>query len=136
MTPANKFLVAFTGIIAISTVVYAIVAGLQLTALLESNRINRESLQSVQRAFISFQGINQDTIIERSALGETEDFHFAVNMMNTGNTPANGEYQYLFGGELPDEPTEEQFRGSPSRVGRVIGPKAPHAFGDYKVPIA
>jgi len=34
----------------------------QLTQMIESNKINRESLTSVQRAFVTFQQINLDTI--------------------------------------------------------------------------
>ena len=56
MTLSNKFMNIFTGVIALCTLVYAVVSCYQWTALLDSNRINRDALEVNQRARIGIKG--------------------------------------------------------------------------------
>jgi hypothetical protein len=78
----------------------------QLKEMVESNRISRESLQSVQRALLNFSGISGGVSLTspdgKSRIGITA----LLNWNNTGNTPAKrvigvGNYQ-TWRGELPD----------------------------------
>ena len=130
---SNFWTAAATVVIAATTISYNGYARRQWRAMLDSNEISRDSLQSVQRAYISFQQIQTTPIIERTASGETIGLQFSAQTMNTGNTPGNGGALCFFGDSLPNEPTEEQFIGSrPLPVSKVIGPKALYFFGDIR----
>lgn len=134
-TLAEWAMVCFTLVIAATTVVYTIYSRRQWSALLESNAINRESLQSVQRAYISYQGIRENTLYERTA-GAMKffGFQFFADTLNSGNTPAGIIDQYFNIKKLPDEPTEVEFTGSPRRAMESIGPRAPNMIGSVRIP--
>lgn len=107
----------------------------QTPKITESADVARESLESVQRAFIVFDSI-QTTSLERDMIaatkGETEyTSTFSARCENAGDTPAKGITQSLDGRILPNEPTEAQFSNS-GRTHRayVVGPKAPYVFGN------
>lgn len=129
---------------AIATVVIAALTGTyvhysraQWKVMLEANRINRESLEDVQRAYISFQGIQARKFIFKGKGGsdETLIFEFGAEMLNAGNTPSNSVAQWFYGDNLSDEPNEEQFKGNPTHNTKVIGPKTPYDFGGARRPI-
>lgn len=111
MTLANKFMVSFTGIIAASTIVYAVVAYCQWTALLSSNQISREAVESVQRAFISFQHFEYMRIQDPDH-SNVHNWDILADFENNGATNATNVVGILQVQELPNEPTEEQFRGN------------------------
>lgn len=131
---ANAIMAIFTVLIFVSGAVYSVFALLQWLAMRESNRINRESLESVQRAFVTFQGIQGTVEIRLKTSGEESDFLFFSSFMNTGTTNANGIARYFHGDELLLEPTEKQFRGDSVSPGGVIGPKAPYSIGGVTKP--
>jgi hypothetical protein len=104
MTPANKLMVSFTGVIAFCTVVNAGVAYVQWRGLLDSNRINRDALESVQRAFVSFSpkaGIG--TLIEHN---QVVSWWPQIPMTNGGNTSTKKMFQssgiFFSVDEIPD----------------------------------
>ena len=133
MTPANKMIVPFTGTIALATVIYAVVSSLQLTALIESSKINRQSLQSVQRAFISFQQVDDFGFIQRSGSGDAEEFHFFASTTNSGNTPANITAQYFSGGSCRRNLPTTNFMEPQPELAKLWA-KGTHNFGEYVVP--
>lgn len=109
----------------IAASVYAFVAMSQLS-------IDRTSMQVGQRAYVSFQGMEFDNIVDRSTPQATMDFIFHASTVNTGNTPAQGVEQYFNIGDA--EPSEKQFVGSPTRINLAIGGKALYTFGGGSEP--
>jgi len=102
----------------------------QLNQMIESNRINRESLESVQRAYVSFDSINLDAA--PATLGSEELLWvFSAAVENAGTTPALDKTGYFDGSnQLSSEPTEAQFIGSITpTIGGQIGPRAHGKFG-------
>lgn len=95
----------------------------QTTGLKESNGINREALESGQRAFI----ISHDVLDSRSIISDPDHeyaiWHFAMSVENTGNTPANVTTETIHPDLLPNEPTERQFAVRPWVFTTVIGAK-------------
>jgi hypothetical protein len=87
MTLANKLMVSFTGVIALCTVIYAVVAYFQWTALIESNKINRDALESVQRAYVNFSTAVETTIVLDPYTHKANTWKFTVPMENSGVTP-------------------------------------------------
>jgi hypothetical protein len=124
----------------------ATAASNQVAGIKESNQLNRDSLISVQRAVVSFQAINANLTTERRPTEDIESIRFVASMTNAGNTTANVEFECFAGGNVPSEPTEEQFRECLSTstfssecktvmsAGKAVGPKAPFTLGDYAVP--
>ncbi len=102
----------------------------QLDQMVESNKINHESLEAVQRAFVIFHHINLDT--NRVNLRETErQWVFTVIVENSGTTPAISKIQYFSAGnEFKDQLSEEQFVGAEKNlpIGET-GPKAQKGIG-------
>src|SRR5580704_12433712 len=82
----------------------------QLVALIESNRINRESLESVQRAFVIFDAIQANLASRINGPKTIEPvILFSSLWENTGITPAVGIAQGFEVDELDAEPTAERF---------------------------
>ncbi len=98
----------------------------QLVIATESNQISREALESVQRAFITF---DHHEISRSAALGSEEFFYeFMPIFQNSGITPARITAVSIdMGG--PHEPTEKQFIGNPNFVPITLGPKALQPIG-------
>lgn len=69
-----------------------------------SNRINRESLISVQRAFVSFANPEFNPVIDNAT---TTDWEFRATLSNTGTTPTKSLRQHanwlLLTGTLPND---------------------------------
>lgn len=95
----------------------------QLGQMIESNRISHDSLESVQRAFMTFRilGVNRRRdkgIIEFKAIWD-----------NSGNTPAIDVLQFFSTQAINRPPTEAEFQGvhplPPEASVTPIGPKAP-----------
>lgn len=87
-TIANKSIAIASITVAAATVVYAIVSSGQLSALRESNRINREALASVQRAFLSFSGISPGATINSRDWKTRIAQQLILDWYNSGATPA------------------------------------------------
>ncbi len=68
----------------------------QLKALLESNSINREALESVQRAFVVYHDVIENRHIIHDKTGEHAVWSFTMPWENTGTTPASITSQAFF----------------------------------------
>jgi hypothetical protein len=87
------------------------VAGRSSKAAEESNQINRESLETVQRSYLVFDQINGGKIGTLIPIG-TDIWQFTPIWENVGNTPATPVIQDNFTQLLNDEPSEKQFIGT------------------------
>ncbi len=117
---ANKAVAIATAVAALAAVVYAIVACYQLSAINEANRFNRESLVSVQRAFVTFTDVNGDRDLNAK-------WSFAILVENSGTTPAIDVISFSGADDLVSEPIGDTFSGNSSKIARnaiVIGPKS------------
>lgn len=135
MTPANRFLVVFTGIIAATTVAYAVVAYCQWTAMRDSNRINRQSLESVQRAFIYFTHFEAARLVNPPNSGPLHWWSFSPFIENSGTTPAIQAINHTFVQELSGEPDDATFRGDKVNFPVAsLPPKSPQGLQSLKQP--
>ena len=118
-------------VIAFFAFAYATVAIFQWCALLNSNKINREALTSVQRAFVTFSQISLDTYPHSAPNTGDDQWVFTAFVENGGTTPAINKIAYFTGdSSLQDEPSEQQFIGSDQdRPIGEIGPKAQKGIG-------
>jgi hypothetical protein len=111
---------------------YAYYAALQHSAILESNKINREALESVQRAFVALEDIDFH-VGYRIVPPHDKLWEFSAVFENTGMTPAVLNTRYLdVGNELPNGPSIEQFLGDPRRwitMPAEIGAKSTRRIG-------
>jgi hypothetical protein len=102
----------------------AVVYFLQLRAMLNSNDINRESLQSVQRAFIAYRGMEK----RRGKQGDVMLWEFSPTYENSGTTPALAAVSVFSYGEGGGILPEEEFREGRLGVGKLpvstVAPKA------------
>jgi hypothetical protein len=124
MTAANKLIVFFTGVIAICTLVYAVVSAFQLEAVIDSNKINRDALTSVQRAFLDCPKITQS----RSMIADNSGTHgiwtFFAPCTNTGATSANITAYAVSSGLFITDPSDSVFAGaSPTFNSIDVGPR-------------
>jgi hypothetical protein len=93
----------------------------------ESNRINREALESVQRAFVSFQRYEYFRLQDADNVN-LHNWDIIGDFENNGSTNATNVVGILQAQELPSEPTEEQFRGNYSNFPTIgIPPKSTRA---------
>lgn len=75
----------FTAVIAVATVVNVCIANRQWTALVDSNSLNKKAVTSVQRAFISIDGLKRENVIESDGEQSKE---FTPVITNNGANPA------------------------------------------------
>jgi hypothetical protein len=93
----------------------------QLDQMIESNRISRESLESVQRAFVNFTGpiLDRQNILNPTSSGRVVLIKGILE--NDGTTQAEDVVTVLSSGMLGDEPTEDQFfRGTSAQAKSLI----------------
>ena len=118
----NRWINLFTLLVTIFYAGFTLVLMLQS---IESNRLSREALQSVQRAFITFRTISSNRVLKT---GSNPRFDFKVSWENSGNTPATGVIQFFAFKELNHEPSEEEFIDfkelPPEAHVTFLGPKA------------
>lgn len=99
----------------------------QLAAMRDSNEISRESLTSVQRAFVSFQHFEYFRLQDPNS-ANVHNWDFLADFENNGATNAINVIGTLQVQELPAEPTDEQFRGNYTHLPAItIPPKATRA---------
>jgi hypothetical protein len=110
--------------IAVGTVV-AVIYGLQLRAMLDSNRINRDALVAVQRAFIVFHSIEEVRARVSTSINKVDfKWQFTPLIENTGATPATIAIEEFSLQPLPGgEPTEDQFAQGAHHSVFNIGPR-------------
>jgi hypothetical protein len=129
--PITEWLVAFfTLVIMVSSIVYTVYAKRQWKVMRESNKITRDSLISVQRAFVAFSQIKYNRFDNPIPTGE--QWTFDGEFINSGTTPAIQAVQRFVVDELPNGLSEDRFAGDfseqKSNVG-TVGPKAPYTVG-------
>ena len=112
---------------------YACTTHRQYEAMLDSNKISRDTLTSVQRSFVIFRGIRARPLTKRSTQGDINTWVFEMGVENVGPTPASDVMHYFGAEELPGGLTEDRFIGT--EISEVkgslsaIGPRQPFALG-------
>jgi len=109
------------------TLAIALIYKGQLGQMIESNQINRESLTSVQRAFVSFQRFEYFRLQDPDH-SNVHNWDILADFDNNGATSAIDVIGILQVQELPAEPTDEQFRGPYTHFPTIsIPPKSTRA---------
>jgi hypothetical protein len=121
----RTFLVSVLTLLAL--VIYTCITYRQWGAMLDSNKISRESLESVQRAFMVFDTI-EINVVSYSAPPQ-ELYESNARFLNTGTTPATDFAQAFTAQELDAEPNEEEFLIKPTIHSAYSGPKAIYRIG-------
>jgi hypothetical protein len=126
--PITDWVVALlTVVIAGSSIIYTVYAKRQWKVMQESNEINRESLTSVQRAFVSFQRFEYFRLQDADN-PNVHNWDVLADFDNNGATNATDVIGILQIQELSAEPTDEQFRGPYTHFPAIaIPPKATRA---------
>jgi hypothetical protein len=122
-----KFFMELAALVVV--ILYTIFARGQLKQMIESNRINREALDSVQRAFVNFQSIG---IVKRVSVKPSDiSWDIFVNWQNSGGTQALHALQLFRACILPGEPNEQLFKEAISGKAAYIyiAPKATQQTG-------
>lgn len=95
----------------------------------------RESLESVQRAFVTFKSINMDYIPKTNKTKGAAWISYAM-LENSGTTPAIDKIQHFTGSnKVKGKPSEDDFIGKAPDIiiGGEVGPRAPFNLGRYIV---
>jgi len=129
---SNQTIAAFTIVIALTGIIYTVFAGAQWGQMKTSNRLNQEALESVQRAFLYCEHIQQSAAIEKTQSGSQTFWNFTMPCENTGTTPGYVVTQTLFAKRLATEPTEDQFAQRVPTWNSVIAPKGAFRVGSFK----
>ena len=101
--------------------------------MIDSNKINREALETVQRASMNYTFLNDSLEIKKLVDGDVTNVVFVLNWENSGSTPAidlatsfNGKVEPPPANRSQISPTEEEFIGILNNPAReTIGPRAP-----------
>jgi hypothetical protein len=106
----------------------------------KANDISRESLESVQRAFVIFQGNTFDASLVPDSRGSKSKYlDFIATWENAGTTSANVTGHMYDIHPLRTEPSENEFRlgvsAKPQHLSRYIGPHGPYAIGPNFAPL-
>jgi hypothetical protein len=120
-----------TAAVGVGTIVALIYIG-QLCQMIKSNNINREALESVQRAFISFNHIQEERSLGRTAESPKEEHWWSITPVieNSGTTPAQEVIDFDAIDELTDEPKGDVFIGNAKDFSIAsIGPKNVQGMG-------
>lgn len=128
---SNALVAVFTILIFVVGFCYSVVALLQWCAMRESNRINRASLESVQRAFVTFTRIGA-IVIGPSKPMPKRQWWLSAEVENSGTTPAiNNIKRFTGSNTLNAEPSEDEFLGTVKdrTIAGEIGPKAQDRIG-------
>lgn len=119
------------GILAVMA--YTFIAYNQWRQMIVSNDTSRESLQAVQRAFVTFLSVNLDVVPSSLKVSKSDQMQWVFYgiVENSGTTPALEKVQYFTGSnELRDEPSEGDFIGhDANREIGELGPKAQKNIG-------
>lgn len=129
----NAVTAVSTALIFVVTAIYTVSAIMQWVAIEAANELNRKSLVSVQRAFVTAQKLTTElaTYSELNARKQLEPVTYLEirsHWENAGNTPAVGVITMFGTNPQGAEPTEEEFDGTAVGESPVtttaIGPKA------------
>jgi hypothetical protein len=115
-----------TVILVFITGFYTYYAARQRDAMLESNRINRDALESVQRAFVNFSPNISVALVTDKRGTKVIGWQFSIPMENSGNTTTREMFNHvnvkLLDGELPKDFNYPDL-GSQTPTPIVLGPK-------------
>ena len=102
--PITEWLVAlFTLVIMVSSIVYTVYARKQWRIMRESNNINREGVEAVQRAFVSFRPEVQPFYkTDKDGSTKVVAWEFAVPLKSSGATAPKDLLDHVFIEVLPD----------------------------------
>lgn len=92
------------------TVIIAVIYFGQLLAMQESNRISREALESIQRAFLVFKDVTVVPTVQHSPSGTDDVWRLWATWENAGTTPATKAVNYFSYQKLSEEPNDDLFR--------------------------
>jgi hypothetical protein len=110
-----------------SSIVYTIYAKRQWRVMKESNEINRDALQSVQRAYVNFSTTIDINVMFDPITHKVDSWNFMIPVENSGTTPTRGMTahveRYESKGKMPDDFAFPDTPGVPSQL-IVLGPKA------------
>jgi hypothetical protein len=121
---SNRMIAICTGVIMLATLAYGVVSFFQLSAISDANRINRESVQAIQRAFLSFQSTSMLPSLRHEQNGSIIPYiKLRLSWENSGNTPAINVVGRFSIEELPNAPTGKVFLGDVPMYKNYIGPK-------------
>jgi hypothetical protein len=123
---SGGIVVICTGVIALATVINGFISYFQWSAVSDANRINKESVQAVQRAFVTLNSFATGQLTKGdSAGGNTRYVEVTSNWENSGTTPAIGVMCSFVVDELPKGPTDEKFiaMSAPPTSSSYIGAK-------------
>jgi hypothetical protein len=135
MTTANKLMVSFTGVIAACTVVYAVVAYCQWTALLDSNKTNRDALESVQRAFVLFSpNAEVGTTVGRNRKVVAWQAHVPMKNVGSTGTKRLRDNISFYTSKIPI-PGDFSFPNTSDVLSSVLGPKGEIQLRTGDIPI-
>ena len=117
----------------LAAAIYAGIAGCQYREMRIATETSRESLQAVQRAFVTFLNVNIDTVPMslQDARKQNKQWILYGAVENSGTTPAIERVNYFTANNrLKDEPSEQEFIGDDKdrQIGE-IGPKAQKSIG-------
>ena len=136
---ANALMAIFTVLIFFATVAYSVIALLQWTSMRESNKINRDSLVAVQRAFISFSVhvIPYATVPQNNRDRIPVIWQFDVPITNSGNTPTQSLQHAVHAVVLKDKISQSfDFNDFKNGNAMFIGPKDSPVSKTNPIPIA
>lgn len=105
-TTTDRITAGATIIIAVVTTIYTFFSCQQWNAMLDSNRINRQSLETVQRAFVGIETVHGIRVTD----GKHYSWQFTAHWMNNGVTPAQNTVNY-FGMHFAGPFTQKSFKG-------------------------
>jgi hypothetical protein len=135
----EAWLIGINGLLLVATIVIACIYYHQLTAMRESNRISRDAVVSVQRAFLNANGIDGTPVQFRNGvpapkeLAETgRGYRFTTIWENSGTTPAIKVLNYFSIDQVPpDQISSFPFMVKPGIQFQwsVVGPKATETAG-------
>jgi hypothetical protein len=90
----EKLEISFQGVIALATLTYVTVALFQWSAMREANKMNREALTSIQRAFVVYEGLSPFGFLDvRNKYTPTVQIN--PIWTNTGKTPTKNLRIYV-----------------------------------------
>jgi hypothetical protein len=119
----------------LATIVIAIIYGLQLNAMLESNNINRNALESVQRAVVTFSPKGE--IATRVEHGKVVSWSLEIPITNQGATATK---QLRDRGNLyisaKDMPKDFDFPDTGAPDQGILGPKDTTSYEPEPIPIS
>ena len=103
----------------------------QLDEMIKSNKISRESLVTVQRAFMNMYNVQNDRTYKREADGvDTPGYSFSISTDNSGTTQALRIASSMNANLLSGEPDEKTFLGDNQALRiSALGPKQQRLFG-------